>query len=86
MSSDNKVVPIGKEPVNVTPDMLIRWLMSNMDKVQNIAIMVKMQGEHPQFTQTTNCSQYFLALAASVFQREAVKGLSTHSGYPKEKK
>ena len=76
----NKVVGIGKDPVRVTPEMSIRWLMSQMDKVDDLIIVAKSKGQGPIVSVTTDTSPYMLAMAAALLQDLALDGME-----PKEK-
>ncbi len=77
MTNETKgtVTPINKKPARLLPEMQIRWLMSNMDKIEQLALVVKMSDGQPLVSVSSNCSQYFLALAASILDREALKNL-----------
>jgi len=71
----SNVTPIGKLPARLLPEMQIRWLMSNMDKVKALAVVVDMEGQNPLVSVSTGSSPYFLSLGASILDREAIKAL-----------
>lgn len=74
------VTPLNKKPARLLPEMQIRWLMSYMDKVDQLALVVKFTDGNPVVSISSNCSQYFLALASAILDREALKGLPEPGG------
>jgi len=80
LADDKKVTPLGNTIARLTPEMQIRWLMSNMDRVDSLALVVRLKDEHPMVSTSSNCSQYFLSLAAAILNREALKGVSNENG------
>jgi hypothetical protein len=62
-------------PARVTTEMQIRWLMANMDRVKTLALMVQIEGQNPVVSISTGCSSYYLSLASSIMEGEALRRL-----------
>jgi hypothetical protein len=70
----NKVSTLGP-PKRLLPDMQIRWLMANMDKVRSLAVVVDMVDSHPSVSISSNCTPYFLSLGSDILARESMTRL-----------
>jgi hypothetical protein len=90
LNGDDKVAKRMIPAARVTPEMTVRWLMSNMDRIQQIAVVFQLTNEHPGVIASDNCSQYMLALSSQVLGREALKKMgeqkSPLKGGPEVKK
>jgi len=80
LADDNKVTPLGNTIARLTPEMQIRWMMSNMDRIDTLAFVLRIKDEHPIVSVSSNCSQYFLSLASAILNREALKGVTNENG------
>lgn len=76
---DDKVVPFKRDPYRVTPEMMIRFLMSNMDKMEYLAFACQAKDGTPMILMSSACPPSFLTLAASIFDREAMNRLPSKS-------
>jgi hypothetical protein len=75
---DARSVSLGSElPIkHVTPEMVIRHTMAEMDKVATIVIAVTYKdgtGKTPVVLHSTNVSDYFLSFVGSVMLRLATR-------------
>lgn len=78
--SDDKVVPFPKSPNNIRAEMTIRWLMQNMDQVEDLIVFVKTKGAAPIVSITTDTAPSVVAMAALIFQDMALDSLHTSAG------
>lgn len=77
--SDDKVTSFTKAPHRVTPEMTIRWLMSQMDQFSELIVIAKKNGNAPIVSVTTETSPYLLAMGAALLHDLAVDGIEpTH--------
>ena len=77
--SGEKVVQLGKDPVRVRPEMLIRWLMSNMDKIEQLVVVGRMTDATPVVAVSDGASPYMMSMAAAILQDRALETLERKS-------
>lgn len=78
MTSSTSESTVSALPVKVartTPEMLVRWLMANMDRIDQLAMVVDIKDATPQVLISTSCNSYVLSLASTILSKEALNRL-----------
>jgi hypothetical protein len=66
----------------MTAEMVVRHLMSDLDKMEQIAVIAKTTGNAPRIYVSTNASPYIMAAGAAMLQDLALDGLNGHEKAP----
>lgn len=74
--TNDKVTSIGRHPVRILPEMTIRWLMQNMDQVQDLIVFVKLKGAVPIVSVTTDTAPSTMALAGVILHDLALDAMN----------
>lgn len=73
---DNKVVPIGKAPARLRPEMIIRHLLSNVDRIRDLAIVATDNDNlQPTVLVSDRTNPYLLSMAGAILQDLATKSI-----------
>lgn len=67
-----KVTSIGKTPDHVRPEMVIRWLMSQMDQIDQLIVVAKSKGAGPMVSVSDGTSPYLIAMGAALLHDMAL--------------
>jgi len=78
----NTVTELKKEPYRLTPEMVIRYLMQDIDKMEQIAVVCKTSGNAPRIYIANGISPYVLAAGAAMLQDAALDELNGHEKAP----
>lgn len=69
------VTPIAKAPAHMRPEMLIRWLMSHIDQIDQLAVVATLGQPTPIIAITDGMSPYLIAMSASVLNDFALDAM-----------
>lgn len=77
------VTPFPNAPKRLRPEYQIRWLMSNIDKITDLAFVVKFDGSNPMTSASDKCNPYFLTMAAMLLNEMAANSVEWSPQKPK---
>ena len=72
------VTELKQDPFRLTPEMVIRYLMRDIDKMEQIAVVCKTNSNAPRIYISTGISPYVLAAGAAMMHDAALDGLNGH--------
>jgi hypothetical protein len=72
---DSKVIQFPKAPSRLRPEMQVRWLLSNVDKIEDLAFVVRFKDSNPMTSASDKTNPYFLTMASMLLNEMAAARL-----------
>lgn len=82
--SDAKVIPFPRGQARVRPEAMVRWLLSHVDQITDLAFVVRMENTNPIVSKSDGCNPYFLTMASSLLHEQAMDSMTPKTPAPKK--
>lgn len=69
------VTAIAPGPVHLRPEMLVRWLMSHIDQIDQLAVIATLGNPKPVIAISDGMSPYLLAMSAGLINDFALDAM-----------